>query len=365
MSRLERLEAPAGGRFTVDLAALVRNWRALARASAPAETGAAVKADAYGTGIERTAAALAGAGCRTFFVALPAEGVRVRAAAPDADVYVLNGFTAGAGALYRARRLRPVIGTPAEIADWLGETGGLGEPVAIHVDTGMNRLGLTLAEAGALAADPATRARLRPALVMSHLACADVPDHPLNGLQMERFAAARRLFPDLPGSLANSAAIAALPAARHDLVRPGIALYGGRWAASAPPLETVATLEARVIQVREIAAGESVGYGAAYTATRPSRIAILGLGYADGYPRSAAREGAVAAVAGRLVPLAGRVSMDLLAVDVTDLPDRDLRGRWVELFGPTVPLDAVAARCGTIGYELLASVGARVERRYR
>lgn len=364
MSKPLRLDAPAGGRLAVDLAALVRNWRTVSRAAAPAETGAAVKGDAYGTGIERTVAALSAAGCRTFFVALPAEGVRVRAAAPEAAVYVLNGYVASAGALYRAHRLQPVIGTPAEVADWLDDTGGLGDAVAIHVDTGMNRLGLTIAEAGALAADEAVCARLRPALVMSHLACADVPDHPLNRAQMERFAAVRRLFPGVPGSLANSAAIAALPGARHDLARPGIALYGGRWSAGAAALETVATLEARVVQVRDVAPGDAVGYGAAFTAARPSRIAILALGYADGYPRRAFDAGTFAAVDGIRVPLAGRVSMDLISVDVTDLPPADLRGRWVELFGPTVPVDEVAARCGTIGYELLTAVGRRVERRY-
>jgi alanine racemase len=366
MSKPTRLDAPAGGRLTIDLGALVANWRTVARLSGPAQAAAVVKGDAYGTGAAQAAAALAAAGCRTFFVALPSEGAAVRAAAPSADVYVLNGFAAGAGAFHVAHRLRPVLGGSGEIADWLAETGGGGEPAALHVDTGMHRLGLAMPEAAALAADSAAIARLRPALVMSHLACADTPDHPLNARQAARFDEVRALFPSIPGSLANSAAVAGLPYLCHDLTRPGIALYGGRWSAAAAPLSAVATLEARIVQVRDVSPGETVGYGAAFAADRPARVAILAVGYADGYHRRAGDGGAVAAIGGVRVPLAGRISMDLTAVDVTGLPPGAAeRGGWVELYGPTVPVDDVAAAAGTIGYELLTAMGRRFERVYR
>lgn len=355
----------AGGRLVVDRSALVANWRRLAARAAPGTAAAVVKADAYGTGIAAAVPALAAAGCDTFFAAVPAEGIAVRAAAPAATIYVLGGFAAGCGALYRAHRLRPVLGCRTEIADWLAEVGEAGEPPALHVDTGMSRLGLPVEEAAALAGDRAVMDRLAPALVMSHLACADRPEHPMNAAQTDAFAAVRRSFPGVPGSLANSAGLMLLPETVHDLARPGIALYGGAFSGRAPTLATVATLEARIVQLRTVAAGVPVGYGATFVTRRPSRIAVLGVGYADGYPRRAGAMGVEAAVDGRRVPIAGTVSMDLVAVDVTDLPDGAARrGGRVELFGPTVAVDEVAARCGTIGYELLTQVGARIQRVY-
>ncbi|WP_181707762.1 alanine racemase [Chthonobacter rhizosphaerae] len=370
MDTLPPLSAlPSGGRLTVDLSALVGNWRTIRSRVGAAEAAAVVKGDAYGIGLEPAARALHAAGCRTFFVALPRGGVRLRAVLPDAVIYVLNGFFDGAGPVYTAARLRPVLGSRAEVDAWLAETGGSGEPAAIHVDTGMNRLGLTRDEAVAVAADAGLLARLRPALVMSHLACADAPGHPLTAEQIRRFTEVRALFPGVPGSLSNSAGVDLGPEVHHDLVRPGIALYGARWAADRPPLEPVATLEGRLIQVNEVPAGAAVGYGAAFRAERPSRIGIVSVGYADGYLRRAgasdAGPGASAAIGGMRVPLAGRVSMDMLAVDLTDAPaELCRRGGWVELFGRTVPVDEVAGHAGTIGWELLTGIGDRYERRY-
>ncbi|WP_075214708.1 alanine racemase [Mongoliimonas terrestris] len=360
---------PAGGRLTIGLDALVANWRDIRARVGAAETAAVVKGDGYGLGVEPVARALAAAGCRTFFVALPRGGVRLRAVLPDVTIYVLNGFFDGAGAVYRDARLRPVLGSLAEVDAWLAETGGDGEPVALHVDTGMNRLGLSAAEAAALSADAGRLARLRPALLMSHLACADQPEHVLNGEQIRRFAAARALFPGVPGSLSNSAGVDLGPAVHQDLVRPGIALYGARWAANVPPLRTVATLEGRLIQVNDVPPGAAVGYGATFRPARPSRIGVVSVGYADGFLRriggGATPSGAVAAVAGVRVPIAGRISMDMLAVDLTDAPrEAAVRGGWVELFGPTVPIDEVAAHAETIGWELLTGLGDRYERRY-
>jgi alanine racemase len=355
----------AGLRITIDLRALAANWRELANLCAPAECAAVVKADAYGIGIERAAPVLAAAGCRTFFVALPQEGRRVRAAAPESDVYVLNGFFAEAADLYRRAALRPVLNSLEEVEAW-GRLAGP-SPSAVQVDTGMNRLGLSLRDAAELAGMPALHAAFAPRLLMSHLAGADTLANPLNRAQLASFEAVRAAFPALPASLANSAGIFLGPEYRFDMVRPGIALYGAEFAADRPPLAPVVTVEARVLQVRDAAAGETVGYGAGEKLARDGRLAILSAGYADGYLRAAgssnARAGACAVVRGRQAPLVGRVSMDLVAIDVTGIPGVS-RGDWVELFGPNMPVDEVARAAGTIGYELLTSLSRRAERVY-
>ncbi len=355
----------SGGRLTVDLGALARNWQRLAALAGGAETGAAVKGDAYGIGLEPAARALARAGCRTFFVALPEEGLRLRAALPEAVIYVLNGLAPRAAPHLAGAGLRPVLGSVAEIEDWATYRNGGGTGLAaVHVDTGMNRLGLTLDEAAGLSGRTSP---LGLALVMSHLACADRAAHPLNAIQLAAFQQAAALFPELPASLANSAGLHLGADYRFDLARPGIALYGGRFSEAHPPLETVARVETRVVQVRDVAAGETVGYGAMETMRRASRIAILSAGYADGYHRMAGSSdgarGSSAYLRGCRAPLVGRISMDLMAVDVTDIPDA-ARGDYAELFGPNIPIDDVAAFAGTIGYELLTSLGHRYRRRY-
>lgn len=359
--------ALAGGRLTIDLAALAANWRALAGRAAPARAGAVIKGDGYGIGDEAAARALAVAGCETFFVALPEEGFAVRKAVPQADIYVLDGLLPGSAAALAAARLRPILGSLAEIEEWAAFASGGDAASAIHVDTGMNRLGLTLDEARALAGRTDLLAAIRPALLVSHLAAADTPGHPLNARQLARFHEARALFPGMPASLANSAGIALGPDYHFDLVRPGVALYGAAPGETIAPLETVVTLETRILQVREVPPGDTVGYGAARTLSRPSRIAIAGTGYADGYHRQAGshdgRPGAEGVLHGRRVPIAGRVSMDLTAFDVTDVPGA-MRGDWIELFGPNMPIDEVAAHAGTIAYELLTGLGRRYARRY-
>ena len=359
----------SGGRLTIDLVALAANWRTLAeRVGARVATAAVVKADGYGIGVSAAATALAEAGCHTFFVALPAEGLRLREAVRDAVIYVLDGLLPGSAATCIAADLRPVLGSFAEIEEWaIAKQSGAPTGSAIHVDTGMNRLGLTLGEARALSEQRDLVRTLAPSLLMSHLAAADMPEHPLNRKQLSNFRAVKTLLPHIPASLANSAGIHLGPDYHFDLVRPGIALYGAAATAVAPPLRPVATLEARVLQVRDAKRGETIGYGAGETLKQASRIAILGIGYADGYHRAAGsadgRPGARAFVHGRSAPLAGRVSMDLITIDVTDIPGVQ-RGDWVELFGPNVPVDEVAAHAGTIGYELLTGLGGRFERRY-
>jgi len=359
----------AGGRLTINLGALVDNWRLLADRAEGAATAAVVKADAYGIGLEPAARALAEAGCHTFFVALPEEGFRLRSAVRDAAIYVLDGLLPGMAGYYEAAKLRPVLGSWPEIEEWIAlRRDGATTPCAVHVDTGMSRLGLTLAEARRLSGRRDVLSLLSPDLVMSHLATADTPDHPLNRKQLASFRAVLALLPGIPASLANSAGIHLGSDYHFDLVRPGIALYGGAAIeGSTGASRTVVTVEARVLQVRDVKPGDTVGYGASETAGEPRRVAILAAGYADGYHRLAGssdrRAGARAFIRGRHAPLIGRISMDLMAIDVTGIAGVE-RGDWAELIGPNVPVDEVAHHAGTIGYELLTGLGRRYARTY-
>lgn len=362
----------AGGILTIDLVGLAANWRELARRAAPAQCAAVVKADAYGCGLEPVTAALAKAGCETFFVAHLDEGRRARAVAPRATIYVLNGLLPGLASAYAGCNLHPVIGSLAELAEWKAfvATTAWHGGAALHVDTGMNRLGLSFDEAAWLARQPqAERGEL--VLLMSHLACAETPDHPLNARQIAAFGELRAMYPGMPASLANSSGIFLGPDAHHDMVRPGVALYGGNpTPLHINPMRPVVRLQARVLQIRTVAAGETVGYTAAWTASRASRIAVLSLGYGDGILRAASardhKPGGEAIVAGRPCPFAGVISMDLLAVDVTRLPeDVPRRGDLVTLLGEEISVDDLASHAGTISYEMLTSLGRRYARIYK
>jgi alanine racemase len=367
----EPADAEAGGILTIDLGAIVANWRALAGHAAPAACAAVVKADAYGCGMDEIAPALAAAGCETFFVAHLAEARRLRTLCPRARIYVLNGLMPGTASAYAEADLHPVLGGLAELAEWrtfVSATGRRGG-AALHVDTGMNRLGLSVAEAAAFA-EEAHAQRGDIVLVMSHLACADTPDHPLNAKQIAAFRAVCNLFPAVPASLANSSGIFLGPDALHDLVRPGIALYGGNpTPLHLNPVQSVVTLAARIMQVREVAEGGTVGYRATWTARRPSRIAIASIGYADGFLRASSgrddKAGADAIVHGRRCPLAGLVSMDLLAIDVTDVSRDVRRGDFATLLGEDISIDELASHAGTISYEILTRLGGRYRRVYR
>jgi alanine racemase len=363
---LNARDSGAGLVITIDLAALADNWQQLAALAAPAECAAAVKADAYGLGVDEVVPALWAAGCRTFFVALAGEGARVRAAAPDATIYVLNGYFADWDAAFHAAGLRPVLSTFASVEAWAEH--GKGRPSAIQVDTGMNRLGLTLHEALELARQrPELLSATKAELLISHLACADEPERAENRSQLALFREIKAEFPALPASLANSAGIHLSPDFHFDMVRPGIALYGAAFAQGRPPLANVVTVKARIVQIRDVAAGEAIGYGARLHVREEKRVAILSAGYADGYHRLAGSSdedpGAYAHVRGRPMPLLGRVSMDLIAVDVTGIVGV-AEGDWVELIGPNVPIDDVAAVAGTIGYEILTGLSHRAERVY-
>ena len=367
----------AGLRLTVDLTALTENWKDMARRSGKARASAVVKADAYGTGIEDAGEALFMAGARDFFVATVDEGVTLRPYAPDARIFVLSGVWPGTERRLFENDLVPVISSEEQLAFWMAVLADYGDyPCALNVDTGFNRLGLSMEEAMALADDVSRPASFAPVLVMSHLACSDDHSSEMNKQQLESFRQVSAAYEGIDSSLAASGGILLGSDYHFDLTRPGIALYGGEAVNGlANPMRPVVTAEARIIQVRTAKAGESVGYGRALQLTRDSRLAVVSAGYADGYLRSQSSggvplrqvvpEGGYGFLAGRKIPIAGRITMDLTIFDVTDLPENAVRaGDYVELFGKNVLVDDVARSAGTIGYEILTSIGLRHERRY-
>jgi alanine racemase len=365
-------DAIATGILTIDLDAIVANWRKLEKTAVPAECGAAVKADAYGCGLDPVVRALAGAGCKTFFVATLDEARAARAAAPDAAIYLLNGLLQSAGDALAAISVQPVIGDVNEYAEWeaFRRRSGWRGGAAIHIDTGMNRLGFSVADAEAMV-PRITAGNHGITLVMSHLACADSLNHPLNARQAHGFREIAHHFSGVTASLANSSGVFLGPSFQFDLVRPGAALYGiNPTPEAANPMAQVIDLKARIVQVRQIARGDSVGYGATWVARRATRIAVVAAGYADGYFRAAGSSdgsrGADVIVAGKRCPVAGRVSMDLLAVDVTDVPaEAARRGQLITLIGDGITVDDLAHHYGTIGYEVLTSLGRRYQRIYK
>jgi len=365
------LQSGLGGQLTVDLGALARNWDALNKVSAGALTGAAVKADAYGVGLVPAVKALYAAGCRFFFVATPDEGMTVRSVLQDAHVFILNGLYPGAANLYIRQNLMPVISSLAMLDEWLAKCVERSEayPSAFHFDTGMNRLGFRLNEAAAV------RQRIEalgyaPQMIMSHLACADQPNHEKNRTQLALFGSIMAQFPGIPASLANSAGVMAGRDYHFQLVRPGIALYGGRAVIGRRnPMAPVVSLHVPILQVKEGRTGETVGYGANYTLSRDSRLAVIGHGYADGYLRSLSsnntRPGGKVAIRGRICPIIGRISMDLTIVDVTEMgSELPSPGEAAEVLGQLIGVDDVADAGGTIGYEILTSLKGRYNRTY-
>jgi alanine racemase len=318
------------------------------------------------------ARALAGAGCKTFFVATLDEARAAREAIPSAAIYVLDGFFPNSGDAYAKIDARPVIGDLNELAEWdvfCRRTGWAGG-AAIHIDTGLNRLGLTVTEAQGIvprivAGDHGIT------LVMSHLACAETLNHPLNAKQLATFREIASLFSGVPASLSNSSGVFLGAAFQFDLMRPGAALYGINPTPEADnPMQPVVELKARIVQIRNVEKGETVGYGGTWTARRPTKLAIVSSGYADGYFRAGSSNdgtrGAEVVVAGKRCPIAGRISMDLIAVDVTDLEKNAARrGHMVTLIGEGITVDELAHHFGTIGYEVLTSLGPRYARVYK
>lgn len=365
---LSSVPARAGAVLVVDLDAVRGNWRHMAGLADGAECGAVVKADAYGLGAAPVARALRAAGARTFFVATIEAGITLRKGLPDARIAVLHGIPPGSAPDISGAGLVPILNTPGDIEQWQAEARRQGRPLPcfIHLDTGMNRLGLTPAEVDELADDAARRLDgLEVQAWMSHLACADDPGNPMTARQARSFRASLARLPKAPASLANSAGIFHGAEYHFDLVRPGIALHGGNpapWMSN--PMAPVIRILARIHQVRHAPAGDTVGYDATHRIDRPAKVAALGMGYADGYPWRLAGKGHVR-IGGHIAPIIGRVSMDLLTVDVTEVPDRFLaEGAWVEVVGPHRTVDQAAAEAGTISYEILTSLGDRYHRVY-
>lgn len=353
-------ESPHPATLRVDLDALAHNFRLLRDRAAPAECSAVVKADAYGLGVERVVRRLLHEGCERFFVATAAEAREVRTLAPTAEIGVFEGALASTVAALVELDARPVLNSLEQVERWRGRGRAL-----LNIDTGMNRLGLSAGDVGALAIRKDVLADLALDFVMTHLACADEPEHPLNAEQLARFERLRQTLPPAPTSIGNSAGALLGRDYCGDLVRPGIGLYGGNPFSDRPnPMRSVVTLTAPILQLRDIGEPQTVGYGATYLACPPARIAVVGFGYADGYPRSLSNCG-TAAVHGQRVPVVGRVSMDLIALDVGALPRGAVRvGDPVELIGPTVSVDELAAAAGTISYEILTGLGSRPARLY-
>lgn len=367
-----RDEDLAGAILTIDLAAVQDNWRILDSIAGGAECGAAVKANAYGLGMLPVCSALWKAGCRSFFVARPREGERLRGLLPEATIYVLDGLFAGEPEHFERFALRPALISPAEARGWAEFCRGRGRrlPCGLHVDTGINRLGFSPPEFASLVDDRPTIQGLEISLLMSHLACADEPAQPMNARQLATFRDVRGRLPKVPASLANSSGIFLGKDYALDLVRPGLALYGGNPTPGRPnPMRQVVRLEGVVMQVRDLVPGDVVGYGATWQARRPSRIALLGAGYKDGIPRGFSSglvdRPAEVAVDGVRCPVIGRISMDMMAVDVTDLPAGSVaQGTRVEILGRTISLDEAAEWAETISYELLARLGGRFARAF-
>ncbi|MSO69101.1 MAG: alanine racemase [Alphaproteobacteria bacterium] len=362
----------SSGILTIDLDAVAANWRSLkSRLQAGTLCAAVVKADGYGLGATRIAARLYAEGCRDFFVATPDEGISLRRVLPDGAIYVLAGVDSATAAALTEHRLTPVLNHLGQIEAWRKAAAAAGStlPSVLHLDTGMNRLGLPRDEVARVASEAPLLAGLKTRLVMSHLVSSELASDPLNETQRARFdASLSALSASLgtkPASLANSSGIFLGPAFHYAMVRPGVALYGVNPTPNAPnPMMEVLRLAAKILQVRRVDRGETVGYGATHLLPRPSRIAVVAAGYADGFLRSASNR-ASARLGGLSVPVVGRVSMDLITLDVTDVPETIARpGAFVDLLDGTYNVEHLATDAGTIPYEILTALGHRYERRY-
>ena len=345
-------------RATVELSHISSNWKALSNLPGAKDVGAVVKANGYGLGVSQVCPALINAGCKTFFTATMQEGAEVRAiVGPDPDIIVFHGVTDSDAELAKTHHLRPVLNTLHQLRTWRMHGAKDTGPAILHFDTGMNRLGLRPEDV------PAVKEMLDGrdvGIVMSHLACADEADNPLNKAQRTSFLELAAHWPEARKSLANSAGMALGEGYMFDLARPGIALYGGG-VPMGTDIKDVFTLEAPIISVFMAPGGASTGYGATRRFGHTHRLATVALGYADGFPRAASNNG-FAYIAGQRCKIVGRVSMDLLTLDVTDLTCMIAPGMMVEMIGENAPLELQAAEARTLGYELLTGLGSRIER---
>lgn len=369
--------ALTGATLDIDLGAIQRNWCLFNKTAPNTQMGACVKADAYGLGMAYVAPALAQQGCQHFFVADPQEGVTLRKLLPDVNIYIMDGVFADALDSYTSHRLTPCLKSMTDVDAWCAKA--LRElPAALHVDTGMHRLGISLNDLKAVK-DKLDAADIEPVFLMSHLACADDPAHSQNTAQLAIFQKAQEIFPAMPMSFANSAGVFLGEAYQGDIARPGIGLYGGSpFLKQESPFEAVVSLRGRVLQIQDVPAGDGIGYGASYITPSPSRIAVLGFGYGDGLFRHIGRPNLlpvnnakndllrIGVFFGEMkAPIVGRLSMDQLTVDVSHIPESvALEGAWAEILGKNQTIDDFAKAAGTIGYEVLTSLGYRYHRHY-
>ncbi|MEP3115731.1 alanine racemase [Nisaea sp.] len=358
----------AASELVIDLGAIKRNYLDLKERLGGVECGAAVKADAYGTGVHQVGPALFEAGCRTFFVATVDEGITLRDVLPRARIAVLNGLLSGTEEVFPEHGLVPVINDLEQIARLrqMCVKADRALKAMLHIDTGMSRLGLTAEDMKWISDEPDVLSGPDWLYALSHLTTADNPDAPSNAAQLARFKEQLpRLQRRMKASLANSAGIFLGPDYHFNLARPGFALYGGRVKDGEPsPMAPVVKLSGRILQVRAVKAGDTVGYGGTHKVQKDGRIATVAVGYADGYLRSLSSQGVVY-LGERRLPVVGRVSMDMLAVDVSDADRAEVYpGGFVELLGSRYTVNDAADAAGTIGYEILTGLGHRYTRRY-
>ncbi|WLP56841.1 alanine racemase [Agrobacterium fabrum] len=368
--QISRQQAAGGasGHLTIDLGALRNNYLTLAAMAPASQTAAVVKADAYGLGADVVSQTLFEAGCRNFFVAHIDEALALRLRlSAKARIFVLNGLQPGNETSCAAMAITPVLNSLEQIAQWSGHARELGETLtaAVQIDTGMCRLGLSPEELEILSAQPQLLDGIEIAFVMSHLACADEPDHVSNAAQLAVMRRTAATFPKTPVCFSNSGGIFLGNDYHNALLRPGIALYGGAPSAAGPnPMKPVVRLDVAVIQTRTVPAGSLVGYGGSFTASVPTRLATIAAGYADGLPRSLSNRGA-AWYNGVRLPIAGRISMDSIILDISALPEGALtQGSLVQMIGPDQTLEDIAEDAGTIAYEILTGLGRRYRRSY-
>jgi alanine racemase len=348
----------AGAILTIDLSALKKNYTTLASKLSSGEIACVAKANAYGLGVKEVATTFSQAGCTTFFVATLEEGIELRQILPAVTIYIFHGVLPGTAKELLTHNLTPVLNSPDQINEWQPHAD---QAAGLHVDTGMSRLGLTPDECAAAK----NLKNYNINLVMSHLACAEESSHPKNAEQLALFNVLRRNLPAKQASLAASSGIFLDADFHFDLCRAGVSLYGvNPTPKSTNLMAQVVRLQAKILQIRSVDTPQTVGYGATHQATKPTKIATLAIGYADGYMRSLGNSG-IGFIGDHEVPVVGRISMDLTTVDVTEVPDALLStGALVDLIGQNNPVDDVARQAGTIGYEILTSLGNRFERRY-
>jgi alanine racemase len=347
----------APGVLTIDLGAVAKNYR-IFKEKTKVEVAGVLKAHAYGCGKLEVFQTLFDQGCRTFFVATPDEALTLRKLSDEVDLIVLGGVYDGAEQTFREGNITPVLNSIGDIERWASFARKKEQrlPAVIHFDTAMNRLGLGADETERLIAAPALHEALNVKIVMSHFACSDEKDHPLNEAQAARFARIAKAFPNAQKSLSNSSGIFRSKDWHYDLVRPGYAMYGGNpTPEKSNPMNAVVKLDVRVLQTRNVKKGESAGYNATYVFEKDTTLATVSMGYADGFLRSGSNS-ANLYWKGRPCPIVGRVSMDLIIVDTGNLTDGPKTGEWLEVLGPHQDVDQLATACNTIGYEILTSL---------